>query len=77
MNVVRQQQLDCVDAFCPEPLLRTITAVNGMESGDSLTVWVRTPGAKEDIERWATKSKDLAIESVIEEDRIRISIRRI
>lgn len=36
--------------------MRVISSIREIEMGDSLEIWVRTPAAREDIERWAQKT---------------------
>ncbi|MBI2184299.1 MAG: sulfurtransferase TusA family protein [Thaumarchaeota archaeon] len=45
--------LDCRGLFCPEPLLRTISTMDGIRANEQLTVLLSSPAALEDIAAWA------------------------
>lgn len=47
--------VDCTMMSCPEPLMKAMEAVARVDVGEGVLVIVRTPAAREDIERWAAK----------------------
>ncbi len=69
-------KLDCSDVLCPEPLLKTLSFFSNMKVGDSLEVVVRTPGAREDIERWAKKAGQTVVLTRDTEKGIAIFLRK-
>ncbi|HVP23649.1 MAG TPA: sulfurtransferase TusA family protein [Conexivisphaerales archaeon] len=74
MTVTRK--LDCRSRPCPEPLLRAISSIREIEIGDSIEIWVRTPAAREDIEKWAEKADQKIVLSRNQGDRFILIIER-
>lgn len=47
--------LDLRGLTCPEPVLMTKKAVDGMEKGQVIEVWGTDPGTKSDLPAWARR----------------------
>jgi len=56
--------------------LRAISSIREIEIGDSLEVWVKTPAAREDIEKWAKKADQKIVLSREQGDRFILIIER-
>jgi TusA-related sulfurtransferase len=69
-------ELDCTSVNCPEPLLKTIAAADGLLVGDSLRVLVSSEAAREDIETWAVKSNHFVTSREDRGGKIVIAVRR-
>ncbi len=61
---------------CPEPLLKTIAAADGLFVGGSLRVLVSSEAAREDIETWAVKSNHFVTSSEDRGGKIVIAVTR-
>lgn len=55
-GVVPDRVLDCLGDFCPMPILRTKKAIDEMEVGQVLELWVDDRAAEEDVQRWAKRT---------------------
>ena len=56
--------------------MRAISSIREIEIGDSLEIWVRTPAAREDIEKWAKKADQKIVLSREQGDRFILIIER-
>jgi tRNA 2-thiouridine synthesizing protein A len=70
-----RQQLDARRLLCPMPVIRTQNQVEKMQSGEELEVICTDPGALSDIPAWARVNGHSIIETVQDEDEIRITVR--
>lgn len=70
-----RQQLDARRLLCPIPVIRTQNQVEKMQPGEELEVICTDPGALSDIPAWARVNGHSIIETVQDEDEIRITVR--
>lgn len=70
-----RQQLDARLLLCPMPVIRTQNQVEKMQPGEELEVICTDPGALSDIPAWARVNGHSIIETVQDEDEIRITVR--
>lgn len=63
MSVAADQLLDCKGLSCPEPILKTKIAINGMESGQVLEMLSTDPGSANDMVSWAKRTGNEIVES--------------
>ncbi|GAB4295078.1 MAG: sulfurtransferase TusA family protein [Methylophaga sp.] len=70
-----RQQLDARRLLCPMPVIRTQNQVEKMQPGEELEVICTDPGALSDIPAWARVNGHSIIETVQDEDEIRITVR--
>ncbi|MCX4193212.1 sulfurtransferase TusA family protein [Methylophaga sp. OBS1] len=70
-----RQQLDARRMLCPMPVIKTQNQVAGMQVGDEVEVICTDPGALNDIPAWARINGHSVIETVQDEDEIRITVR--
>jgi tRNA 2-thiouridine synthesizing protein A len=50
------KMLDAIGLYCPEPLFRLRTAIDGLEEGEVLEMLADDPAAEEDVKRWAKRT---------------------
>lgn len=48
--------LDMIGYFCPEPVIRTSEAIEGVGIGEYLEVLADDPSSRSDIESWAKRT---------------------
>lgn len=70
-----RQQLDARRLLCPMPVIKTQNQVADMQPGDEVEVICTDPGALNDIPAWARINGHSVIETVQDEDEIRITVR--
>lgn len=70
-----RQQLDARRLLCPMPVIRTQNEVEKMQPGEELEVICTDPGAMSDIPAWARVNGHSIIDTIQEEDEIRITVR--
>lgn len=63
MSVTADKSLDCKGLSCPEPILKTKIAINGMEPGQVLEMLSTDPGSANDMVSWAKRTGNEIIES--------------
>jgi TusA-related sulfurtransferase len=68
--------IDCLGLYCPEPIFRTRMALDEMESGDVLEVIADDPAAEEDMKSLVRRLGHELLSLEVEEDMIRILIRK-
>lgn len=68
-------QLDARRMLCPMPVIKTQNQVADMHAGDEVEVICTDPGALNDIPAWARINGHTVIETVQDEDEIRITVR--
>ncbi len=56
LNIIFDEELDCVGIFCPMPLHHTIEKIGSMDAGQVLMVEADDPSAIKDIPGWAKKT---------------------
>lgn len=66
MTESADESLDCVGLLCPQPLLQTREAMDGLTAGQVLEVLADDPAAEEDLRRFAKRAGH---EVVLVEDR--------
>ncbi|MEC9314251.1 MAG: sulfurtransferase TusA family protein [Pseudomonadota bacterium] len=70
-----RQQLDARRMLCPMPVIKTQNQVAAMQAGDEVEVICTDPGALNDIPAWARINGHSVIDTVQDEDEIRITVR--
>lgn len=70
-----RQQLDARRMLCPMPVIKTQNEVAALQTGDEIEVICTDPGALNDIPAWARINGHSVIETVQDEDEIRITVR--
>jgi tRNA 2-thiouridine synthesizing protein A len=70
-----REQLDARRMLCPMPVIKTQNRVATMSAGEELEVICTDPGALSDIPAWARINGHQVIESVQDDDEIRITVR--
>ena len=70
-----RQQLDARRMLCPMPVIKTQNQVTAMQAGDEVEVICTDPGALNDIPAWARINGHSVIDTVQDEDEIRITVR--
>ncbi len=70
-----RQELDARRLLCPMPVIKTQNQVAEMLPGDEIEVICTDPGALNDIPAWARINGHTVIETVQDEDEIRITVR--
>lgn len=68
--------LDCIGLYCPEPVFRTRLALDELEVGQTLEVTADDPAAEEDLKRLAKRLGHEVLDLKVEEDEIKILIRK-
>ena len=68
--------LDCIGLYCPEPVFRTRLALDELEAGQTLEVTADDPAAEEDLKRLAKRLGHEVLDLKVEEDEIKILIRK-
>ncbi|MBE0432896.1 sulfurtransferase TusA family protein [candidate division WOR-3 bacterium] len=68
--------LDCIGLYCPQPLLQTRLAVDGIAVGEVLEVLADDPAAEEDIKRFARRTGHEIIALEKRDGRLRFLIRK-
>jgi tRNA 2-thiouridine synthesizing protein A len=63
MSVTADKSLDCKGLSCPEPILKTKIAINGMEPGQVLEMLSTDPGSANDMVSWAKRTGNEIVES--------------
>ncbi len=66
--------LDARRLLCPLPVIRTQNKIKTLQTGDVLKVICTDPGANHDIPAWCRIHGHKIIDTVVEEDEIRITI---
>ncbi len=66
--------LDARRLLCPLPVIRTQNKIKTLQTGDVLEVICTDPGANHDIPAWCRIHGHKIIDTVVEEDEIRITI---
>ncbi|MDP2660693.1 MAG: sulfurtransferase TusA family protein [Dehalococcoidia bacterium] len=61
-SAVPDRVLDCLGDFCPMPILRTKKAIDEMDVGQILELWVDDRAAEEDVRRWAKRTGHLIVD---------------
>ena len=56
VDIVPDEEIDCVGLYCPMPISMTKEAIDGIEVGQVLKVVADDPAAEEDVERWAKRT---------------------
>ncbi|MBF0170579.1 MAG: sulfurtransferase TusA family protein [Nitrospinae bacterium] len=54
--------IDCKGLSCPEPILHTKMAINGLSSGQILQVSATDPGSINDMAAWAKRTGNPIVE---------------
>lgn len=70
-----REQLDARRLLCPMPVIKTQNKVATMSPGDELEVICTDPGTLSDIPAWARINGHAVIETVQNDDEIRITVR--
>jgi tRNA 2-thiouridine synthesizing protein A len=70
-----REQLDARRLLCPMPVIKTQNKVATMSPGDEIEVICTDPGTLSDIPAWARINGHQVIETVQDEDEIRITVR--
>lgn len=70
-----REQLDARRMLCPMPVIKTQNQVASMQAGDEIEVICTDPGALNDIPAWARINGHTVIDTVQDEDEIRITVR--
>lgn len=70
-----RQQLDARRMLCPMPVIKTQNQVAQLAPGDEIEVVCTDPGALNDIPAWARINGHSVIDTVQDEDEIRITVR--
>lgn len=70
-----RQELDARRLLCPMPVIKTQNQVAEMLPGDEIEVICTDPGALNDIPAWARINGHSVIDTVQDEDEIRITVR--
>jgi tRNA 2-thiouridine synthesizing protein A len=70
-----REQLDARRLLCPMPVIKTQNKVATMSPGDEIEVICTDPGTLSDIPAWARINGHEVIETVQDEDEIRITVR--
>ena len=68
--------LDCIGLYCPEPVFRTRLALDELEAGQTLEVTADDPAAEEDLKRLAKRLGHEVLDLKVEDDEIKILIRK-
>ncbi|MBL7169040.1 sulfurtransferase TusA family protein [Candidatus Bathyarchaeota archaeon] len=68
--------LDCTGLYCPEPVFRTRLALDELETGQTLEVTADDPAAEEDLKRLAKRLGHEVLDLKVEDDEIKILIRK-
>jgi TusA-related sulfurtransferase len=68
--------IDCLGLYCPEPIFRTRMALDEMESGKVLEIIADDPAAEEDMKILVKRLGHELISLDVEEDEIKILIRK-
>lgn len=55
------ETLDVKGASCPMPVVKTKSAVDGLETGDVLEVLATDPGSVSDIDGWASGTEGVEL----------------
>jgi len=63
MSVSADKSIDCKGLSCPEPVLKTKIAINGMETGQVLEMFSTDPGSANDIAAWANRTGNELVET--------------
>ena len=63
MSQSPDKTLDCKGLSCPEPVLKTKLAINGMQSGQVLEMIATDPGSANDVPAWAKRTGNQILES--------------
>ncbi len=66
--------LDARRLLCPLPVIRTQNKIKTLQTGDALEVICTDPGANHDIPAWCRIHGHKIIDTVVEEDEIRITV---
>jgi tRNA 2-thiouridine synthesizing protein A len=69
------EQLDARRLLCPMPVIKTQNKVATLSPGDEIEVICTDPGALSDIPAWARINGHEVINTIQEEDEIRITVR--
>lgn len=69
------EQLDARRLLCPMPVIKTQNKVATLSPGDEIEVICTDPGALSDIPAWARINGHEVINTLQEEDEIRITVR--
>jgi tRNA 2-thiouridine synthesizing protein A len=70
-----REQLDARRMLCPMPVIKTQNRVATMSVGEEIEVICTDPGALSDIPAWARINGHEVIETIQDEDEIRITVR--
>lgn len=70
-----REQLDARRMLCPMPVIKTQNKVATMQPGDEVEVICTDPGALSDIPAWARINGHQVIDTVQDDDEIRITVR--
>jgi TusA-related sulfurtransferase len=70
------KELDCIGLYCPEPVFRTRIALDELEAGQTLEVTADDPAAEEDLKRLAKRLGHEILELKVEDDEVKILIKK-
>lgn len=70
-----REQLDARRLLCPMPVIKTQNKVATMSPGDEIEVICTDPGTLSDIPAWARINGHEVIETVQDDDEIKITVR--
>jgi TusA-related sulfurtransferase len=68
--------IDCLGLYCPEPIFRTRMALDEMESGEVLEILADDPAAEGDMKSLVKRLGHELISLDVEDDVIKIVIRK-
>jgi TusA-related sulfurtransferase len=70
------KEIDCIGLYCPEPIFRTRTALDMMETGQVLKVMADDPAAEEDLTRLAKRLGHEIIKITYDGDEVTLLIKK-
>jgi len=70
------KEIDCIGLFCPEPIFRTLTALDELEKGQVLKVTADDPAAEEDLKRLAKRLEYEVLEITHDGDEVTLYIKK-
>jgi tRNA 2-thiouridine synthesizing protein A len=59
MEIKIDQTIDCKGLSCPMPMMKTVKAMKGLNSGQVLEILGTDPGTKSDLPSWCEKTGNI------------------
>ncbi len=76
MTSTPDKEIDCLGLYCPEPIFRVRTAMDGLEKGQVLKVTADDPAAEEDLKRLAKRLGHEVLEITHDGDEVTLVIKK-